>query len=230
MSARIPLGTYLRDWIATRVSLGRVRPKTIEGYRTDLRRIEATIGHVRLDRLSVRNIEYLWSTMVADGVLASVQHCKRTLNAALSNAVDQGLISRNPVSQATTPRYSPSDIEPYSLDEMAELLHAAAGTRNGVRSTLALALDLRRGEALGLRWSDIDLDAGTLTIRRQLQRVPWEHGCADPDLCGSSPDCPLRYGGGLRTSEPKSDSGRRTLAMPHPLTAELRAHRVAQTA
>ncbi len=124
LSARIPLGAYLRDWIATRISLGRVRAKTIEGYRTDLRRIDATIGHVRLDRLSVRNIEYLWSTMVADGVLASVQHCKRTLDAAISNAVEQGLIARNPVSQATTPRYSPSAIEPYSLDEMADLLRA----------------------------------------------------------------------------------------------------------
>ena len=77
---------------------------------------------MRLDRLSVRNIEYLWSTMVADGVLASVQHCKRTLDAAISNAVEQGLIARDPVSQATTPRYSPSAIEPYSLDEMADLL------------------------------------------------------------------------------------------------------------
>ncbi len=187
MSARVSLGVYLRDWIAVRVNLGRVRPKTVEGYRTDLRRIEATIGHVRLDRLSIQNIEYLWSTMVAEGVLASVQHCRRTLDAALSDAVEQGLIPRNPVRLATTPRYSPSEIQPYTLEEMAALLAAAAGTRNAVRWTLALALGLRRGEALGLRWADVDLDAGTLTIRRQLQRVPWEHGCSEPRQLWSCP-------------------------------------------
>lgn len=230
VSARVPLGEYLRDWISVRVELGRVRPKTIEGYRTDLRRIDATIGHVRLDRLSARNIEYLWSTMVGEGVLASVQHCRRTLDAALSEAVDQGLIARNPVRLATTPRYLPSEIQPYTLDEMAALLNAAAGTRNAVRWTLALALGLRRGEALGLQWPDIDLEAGTLTVRRQLQRIPWEHGCSDPSCCGKPADCPLRYGGGLRSSEPKSAAGRRTVAMPDPLTVELRAHWAAQAA
>jgi integrase len=230
LSARIPLGIYLRDWITTRTSLGRVRPKTVEGYRTDLRRIDATIGHVRLDRLSARNVEYPWSTMVADGVLASVQHCRRTLDAAISDAVEQGLIPRNEVRLATTPRYSPSTIEPYTLDEMAALLRASTGSRNAVRWNLALALGLRRGEALGLQWPDIDLDAGTLTIRRQLQRVPWERGCSHPASCGPAPDCPLRYGGGLRISEPKSAASRRTVAMPHPLTAELRTHRAAQAA
>jgi integrase len=230
ISGRITLSPYLRDWITARVNLGRVRPRTIEGYRTDLRRIDATIGHIRLDRLSPRNVEYLWSTMVADDVLASVQHCRRTLDAALSEAVKQGLIPRNPVRLATTPRYTPSAIEPYTLGEMAALLSAAAGTRNGVRWTLALALGLRRGEALGLQWQDVDLDAGTLTIRRQLQRIPWEHGCSHPAKCGPAPDCTLRYGGGLRSSEPKSLAGRRTLAMPDPLTVELRAHRAAQAA
>jgi integrase len=131
---------------------------------------------------------------------------------------------------ASTPRYCPSAIEPYTLDEMAARLHAAPGKRNAVRWTLALALGLRRGEALGLQWADIDLDADTLIICRQLQRVPWEHGCSYPVKCGPAPDCPLRSGGGLRTLEPKSAASRRTVAMPHPLTAELRVHRVAQAA
>ena len=159
-----------------------------------------------------------------------MQHCRRTLDAALSDAVEQGLIPRNPVRLATTPRYSPSEIQPYTLEEMAALLAAAAGTRNAVRWTLALALGLRRGEALGLRWADVDLDAGTLTIRRQLQRVPWEHGCSNPVSCGPAPECPFRHGGGLRTSEPKSAAGRRTVAMPDPLTTELRAHWATQAA
>ncbi len=228
INSRIALTQYLEQWIAKKVKLGTVRPKTVEGYRTDLRRVNATIGHIRLVKLHSRNIEHLWEVMVSEGVLASVQHCKRTLDAALSEAVAYGLIARNPVSAAVTPRYQSSEIQPYTLDEMATLLAAARGTRNAVRWTLALALGLRRGEALGLKWEDIDLDSGTLAVRRQLQRVPWEHGCQDPAACSSSAACPQRFGGGLRTSEPKSDAGRRTIAMPESLTAELRAHRRTQ--
>ncbi|MDM4784684.1 tyrosine-type recombinase/integrase [Micromonospora sp. b486] len=51
------------------------------------------------------------------------------------------------------------------------------GRRNSARWAVALALGLRQGEALGLRWSDVDLDAGTLIVRRGRQRPRWEHGC-----------------------------------------------------
>ncbi len=227
-SSRVTLTEYLVSWIDRRAQLQSVRPRTIEGYRNDLLRIRTTIGHIRLDKLSARNIEHLWATMVDEGVLASVQHCKRTLDAALSDAVDEGIIARNPVSLAATPRYTPPDIRPYSLDEMCALLEAARGTRNAVRWTLALALGLRRGEALGLQWDDVDLGNGTITVRRQLQRFAWRHGCVDPARCGPASACPLRFGGGLRTSEPKSASGRRTIAMPDSLTAELAVHRETQ--
>jgi integrase len=227
---RISLTEYLVSWIEKKAALQTVRPRTIEGYRSDLVRIRRTIGHIRLDKLSASNVEHLWATMIAEGVLASVQHCKRTLDAALSDAVDDGLIGKNPVSLAATPRYTPSDIHPYTIEQMSALLEAAKGHRNAVRWTLALALGLRRGEALGLRWDDIDLASGTITVRRQLQRFAWRHGCSDPTTCGPAPQCPHRLGGGLRTSEPKSTSGRRTMAMPTSLNAELIAHRAAQTA
>lgn len=59
--------------------------------------------------------------------------------------------------------------------------------------SVALGLGLRQGEALGLRWQHVDLDAGTLMVRWQLQRLAWQHGCADPHLCGKGrhgDDCP----------------------------------------
>jgi integrase len=106
----------------------------------------------------------------------------------------------------------------------------AATRRNGSRWSVALALGLRQGEALGLRWQHVDLDAGTLTIRWQLQRLAWRHGCADPHTCGKDrhhddcpPDCtshartcPNRTGGGLRLTELKSEKSRRTIALPPP--------------
>lgn len=124
---------------------------------------------------------------------------------------------------------------------MAALLGAAQGSRNAARWTLALALGLRQGEVLGLCWDDLDLPAeagsdGTLTVRRQLQRVSWQHGCQDKEKCVTrvgSPtkrgaDCPQRWGGGLKVSEPKSTAGRRTLTVPATVTGELRGHATAQ--
>jgi integrase len=73
-------------------------------------------------------------------------------------------------------------------------------------------------------------------IRRQLQRVSWRHGCPDPAQCINragkpakrAADCPQRWGGGLKISEPKSRASRRSLTLPLTLTRELRAHRLAQ--
>ena len=126
---------------------------------------------------------------------------------------------------------------------MISLLAAAQGTYNAPRWSLAMALGLRQGEVLGLSWDDMELPPqlgaeGTVVIRRQLQRVSWQHGCPDPGNCHSrssrpakrGADCPQRWGGGLKVSTPKSSAGRRTLTIPATITAELRAHRKAQAA
>ncbi len=72
---------------------------------------------------------------------------------------------------------------------------------------MALALGLRQGEALGLLWDAVDLDAGTVTVRRALQR---------------------QAGKGLVLVEPKSRAGRRTIKLPDALRDALRVHRVRQ--
>lgn len=72
-----------------------------------------------------------------------------------------------------------------------------------------MALGLRQGEALGLKWSDIDFDGGTLTVRRALQRL---------------------RGKGLVFVEPKSRAGRRTIVLPASLRRALMAHQDAQSA
>ncbi len=155
----------------------------------------------------------------------------------------RGLLTQNPVKAADTPRDRVTEIEPYTTEQMTALLRAAAGLRNAPRWTIAIALGLRQGEVLGLCWDDVDLPVkagteATMTIRRQLQRVLWQHGCADPVHCLNraglrskrAADCLQRWGGGLKVSEPKSAAGRRTLTLPATLTAELRAHKKVQAA
>lgn len=98
--------------------------------------------------------------------------------------------------------------------------------RNSARWAFALALGLRQGEALRLKWSDVDLDAGTLVVRRGRLRPRWRHGC--DGTCGR------KFGGHCRvpdrddTAETKSRAGRRTVGLPAELVKLLRTHRTEQ--
>jgi len=150
---------------------------------------------------------------------------------ALNDAVRRRRLPRNPVTLAHTPRYDAPDIEPLTVTEARALLAAADDEPNGAAFMLAISLGLRRGEVLGLSWDDVDLDAGHLSVRRQLERRDWKHGCADPDRCDDRPSrCPQRNGGGLVLAELKTKGSRRTLPLPPPLIAALRTHRQRQRA
>jgi len=166
----------------------------------------------------------------------------RILSRALKVAMQRGYIARNVATLVDAPSASQDEIEPLSRDEALRVIRLAATKRNGTRWSVALALGLRQGEALGLRWRYVDLEAGTFIVRWQLQRLAWRHGCADPHACGGHrhrdhclPDCtrharacPQRTGGGLQLTELKSDKSRRTIALPPPLVAALMAHRATQ--
>jgi len=154
----------------------------------------------------------------------------RTLNKSLNDAVRRRRIPRNPVALAHTPRYDPPDIEPLTVDEAKRILLAAVYERNGVAFMLAISLGLRRGEVLGLAWADVDVDAGRLDVRHQLERRRWRHGCADPLACTADKpaQCPQPMGGGLMLTELKTKQSRRSLPIPTPLVVVLRRHRQQQ--
>jgi integrase len=130
---------------------------------------------------------------------------------------------------AKAPRLSEEEVEPYGLEEIQRLLKVVAERRNGARWVVALALGLRQGEALGLKWSDVDLDKGTLRIRRGRLRPKYVHGC-DGD-CGRKPGyCTQRKQVRPDTGDTKSRAGRRTIGLPDPLIALFQTHRRKQDA
>lgn len=177
------------------------------------------------------HIEKLYAKLRAKGLKpATVHQVHRTLRTALNEAVRRGQIARNPATLAKAPRVVEDEIQPFTVTEAQRILAAAVGRRNGVRFALALALGLRQGEALGLQWRDVDLDRGTLTIRRAIQRLVWQHGCGG--TCGRKhgADCPTRHGGGLVAAETKSRSGRRVVGLPAELVTALQGHRSVQDA
>jgi integrase len=206
----VTVSQWVRSWMALQEFA--VRPNTLKGYRTDQRWIDRGCGHVRLERIGPGHIEAIWRVMLNAGLTSgSIVHCKRTLNAALNTAVGRGMLDRNPIRLATTPRWEPPEVTPFTADEARRVLDAARELRNSARWSVALALGLRQGEALGLRWDDVDLDIGTLKVRRQLQRRQWRHGCAARDqspTCGTrAASCPARTGGGQELTDVKSTAG-----------------------
>jgi integrase len=105
------------------------------------------------------------------------------------------------------------EIVPLNPQQARLLLEAANTERLQALYSVALALGLRQGEALGLRWCDVDFDSRTLTIRQSLKRIGGR-----------------RFGqpGKLEFVEPKTDRSRRTLVMPESIANALRSHRVSQ--
>lgn len=122
--------------------------------------------------------------------------------------MQRGRIARNVATLVDPPAVKrPTTALPLTVDEARRVLQAAEQGRNPARWTVALAVGLRQSEALGLRWCDIDLDAGTLTVRRGLHRLA---------------------GKGLVYEEPKAERSRRTLALPAQLVEALRRHHAVQ--
>jgi integrase len=217
--------TWLTHWVDN-IAAPVVRENTIAGYRVAVRKhlIPGVGGH-RIDRLEPEHLERLYARMMANGSAPATAHqAHRTIRTALNEAVRRGHLTRNPATLAKAPRLTEDEIEPYSVEDVQRLLEEAAKRRNSARWAIALALGLRQSEALGLKWSDVDLDTGTLTVRRGRQRPKWRHGCGGS--CGRKygGHCPSRVPLRTDTAETKSRAGRRSMGLPDELVALLRKH------
>jgi integrase len=220
---------WLTHWVEN-IAAPFVRENTTAGYRVAVNvHLVPGLGKHRLDRLEPEHLEKLYVRMMKNGSAPATAHqAHRTIRTALNEAVRRGHLGRNPAALAKAPRLPETEVEPYSVDEIRLLLQSALEGRNGARWAVALALGLRQGEALGLRWIDVDLDAGTLLVRRGRLRPRWEHGCGG--TCGRmfGGYCPNRVSLRDETAETKSRAGRRRIGLPDQLVELLRIHRAEQ--
>ena len=161
-------------------------PRTLADYRSKTRHwINPLLGKHRLDRLTPEHLDTAYSVMLRRGLSPStVLKVHRILSRALKIAVRRGRISRNVAALVDAPSAAAHEIEPLTREEARLILDVAASRRNGTRWSVALALGIRQGEALGLRWSYVDLETGVIRAWFQIQRIEWRHGCTDPHKCG----------------------------------------------
>jgi integrase len=148
-------------------------PSTIKGYRHKIERINKRLGGVRLDRLTAQQLNRAYRGWLDEGLHpSSVHHLHRVLSAALRQAVKWGLLVTPPTARATPPPRLHTPAEIPSPDVVQRLIITAEERSQPVLAgivAVAATTGLRRGELAGLRWSDIDLEAGRMYVRQSLK-------------------------------------------------------------
>ena len=202
------VAAFLTRWAAEALPSSDVKPTTVENYRIIIRKhLIPTLGHHQLDALTAADVQRMVNAKRASGLSPrTVQLIHAVLRRALGQAVKWGEARRNVAGLIDSPRVPRREAECLTPEHAQRLLEASRNDRLFALYAVALACGLRRGEALALRWTDVDLDAGHLRVARTLSRVR----------------------GGLVLTEPKSARSRRTVPLPCPCVETLRAHRVRQ--
>lgn len=164
------LAEYLESWLGRQHHL---RPSTRLSYSGHIRRhLSPTMGTIRLTELTRADVQDAYVDLRDQGMSpALVRRVHSTLSAALTSAVRDGDIVTNPTVGVRLPSPAPFTATVWTAAQAATFLAVTAEDEWAVLWRMALLTGLRRGELLGLRWSDIDFDAGTLTVRHTLTAV-----------------------------------------------------------
>ncbi|WP_382465425.1 tyrosine-type recombinase/integrase [Streptomyces noursei] len=222
------VNTWLTHWVEN-IAAPNVGENTIDGYRVAVyHHLIPGLGAHRLEKLEPEHLERFYQKMRANGSAAGTAHqAHRTVNTALNEAVRRRHLTTNPASIAKAPKLEEEEVEPYSVQEVQRLLAEAAKVRNTARWVIALALGLRQGEALGLKWEDVDFEAGVILVRRGRLRPRYKHGCGN--RCGRKPGyCPQKINIRRETKDTKSRAGKRPIGVPEELLNLLRRHKEKQ--
>jgi integrase len=199
---------YLRRWLTDSLR-GTVRARTCERHEINVRvHVNPVLGRVRLKCLTPAHVRALHREKLDAGLAsATVRKIHSILHKARSQAVADGLVPRN-AADVSAPRSAPKEMRPLSEDEARLFLEVVktSGGRFEALYVLAITTGLRRGELLGLRWDDADLERGTLRVGRSLVRESGRH----------------------TVGETKTRRGRRQVNLTPRTVSALKAHRKRQ--
>jgi integrase len=196
-------------WLPTKQ--GEIDRSTFDQYAWAVRRhIVPSLGPLRLGELEPIVLERWLRRLAGSGrgggerplSVTSVRLVRKVLSMACEDAVERGFLAENPVRRTEAPTAASSDRVGWTADEARRFLAAATDHRLGAAFHVAVVAGLRRGELLGLRWSDLDLDTGRLRVAQQLM-----------------------VEGGRDRLKPVPERDRRTIPLPPPLVRMLLEHR-----
>ncbi len=202
----LSVGEYLDAWL--KGLTGSVRQSTFEGYEIAVRvHIKPHLGRLKLRKLTPAHVASFYQDKLAAGSApASVNKLHVTLHKALNQAVKWNMIPRNVTEAVKAPRPASEEMRTLSPAQVRALLSAASGERLEALYVLAVHTGMRQGELLALKWADVDLKSGRVSVRRTT----------------------TKSGGHLLLGEPKTAKSRRTITLTAGSLNALRAHRKRQ--
>ena len=205
MSVKVLFDRWYEDVLRHQVA-----QSAAENYRSVANHhIVPTLGRKKVVQLKTAEIDRLLSDKVDSGLATStVRRIRSVLAQALDQAMRWGIVNRNVATLARAPKQQREEGRTLTPEQARHFLEALDSHRNQALYALMLSTGLRRGEVLGLRWSDLDAKSGVLQIRRQLKRES----------------------GQLITSDTKTVKSRRAVDVPAPVVELLRQHRNRQKA
>ncbi|MBA3950832.1 MAG: site-specific integrase [Rubrobacter sp.] len=174
------VGDYLDRWMKD--VEGTVRESTHQRYGYAVGpHLKPALGKIKLKDLGPAQVRWFYRDRLDSGLApASVHKLHVVLHKALKAAVADGLIPRNVTAGIKLPKLSREEIDPLSREESRCLLEAARGERLEALYVLALHTGMRQGEILALKWDNVDLEAGTLRVRRTLTKTGKVYAIGEP--------------------------------------------------
>lgn len=213
--SRITVSEWIDHWL-TIYAKNSVRQSTWESYEHMVNdHIKPHLGSKKLKDLRPLHVQRFYNECLANGRKdgkgglspKTVNYIHGVLRQALKQAVKEQLVARNVTELVNPPKKKKHQITPLTIDELNQFLKAASNNRLFPAFLLEWGTGLRRGELLGLKWPDVDLTKGTVSVRRSL----------------------IRTKDGLVFSDPKTEGSGRTIPIPAEVATELKSHRVWQT-
>lgn len=170
----LSVAAYLDVWLASKHSL---KPKTVSAYRDAINLyLRPGLGSVQLDALQPQHLDRFYASIRVgrrghELSPSSIRRVHAVLRSALNSAVKRRYIATSPTAHIELAPEEPKRPQPWKLDEVRRFLSDGQSDPLAPLYYLMLVTGLRRGEALGLRWTDVDLDAGKLRVVQQRTEV-----------------------------------------------------------
>ncbi|MDB4614157.1 site-specific integrase [bacterium] len=216
------VGAFLTHWLDTEIKPRRAAT-TADRYRIGINHLKKVLGGVRLQGLNAAHIRAAFVTMDRAGLSADARlKALKVLKSALKHAMKLDLITKNPADAVSAPKVERREIHPLTPEQCQRLFSVANGEidadgkpiEDGKPHRLASMLfvavmtGMRKGELFALRWSDVNLNEGVISVRRSVQ------------------EC----NGKLKVKEPKTKAGRRAIMLSPKTVAALKDRRKAADA
>ena len=159
--------TWLRDY------QGHTTGRTVDTYKAVIdKHMRPAFGNVKVAAFSPVHVRRMVSEMTKAGKSpATIQHARGILSACMNCAIEAGIRNDNPVEKVKGPRLVKNEFAIVDREHIPAFIKAAKNTPVPNELIFLLFTGLRVGELRGLRWSDIDLDAATLRVERQLRQL-----------------------------------------------------------